>query len=86
MSQQFEVYVLSDSSKHQQVAQALERRGYAVGDARRNVGNSLNVRVREDTGDAKEVAEVVALLDPGAARLPSASPTMTLRNYRTDHD
>lgn len=61
-------------------------RGYAVGDARRAVGNSLNIRVRENSGDAAEVSEVVAAVDSGAMRLPAAAPTMTLRGYRADRD
>lgn len=82
MKQTFLVFGLSDASYAKAVTVDLSNRGYAVGDANRMVKPSLQIRIREDTGDRDEVEQVVASIDPQAVSLPSATPSMNLVGYR----
>ena len=75
-------YSLSDDAHVRVVTTALTRAGFAVGDASRMVGNSISIRVREDTGDLVNAEQIFNAYGPGATRLPDATPSTTIRGYR----
>ena len=78
----FLTFVLSDADRIRAVTSELTQKGYAVNNAKRMVGNAVQVRVRDDTDDRTEVEQVIASLDRNANRLPDGSPSMTIRGYR----
>jgi hypothetical protein len=79
MTQRFMTYACGDRA--QPVTRELTSRGYDVTNAQRMVP-SIQIRVRESTGDKAEVEQVVASLAPDAKLMPEGVPSMNLRGYR----
>lgn len=64
------------------VRQALEADGFAVNITERVAGPALAVRVRQNTGDAERVDQLVRELAPKADKGPGSAPTVHLDGYR----
>ena len=82
MAQTFLVYGLTDASHAKVITETLTSRGYSVGDANRLVKPSIQIRIRENTGDLAEVEKVIATYDPQATPMPGGTPSMNLAGYR----
>lgn len=81
MSQSFMTFGIMPGQTRSELIAALTAAGFRVTESQRMVP-SIQVRVREGTGDEAEVKRIVARYAPDAEVMPPGAPAWHIEGYR----